>query len=210
MTRLQTMRTPPPYQKNSGKRRALVFFLAMGLSSSFLLAQNRPPQPHVQGTPPSRQVPRSAIGPRPQQQHFTEWMQQRSQLNPQQQQQALRAEPGFRQLPLETQQRLMNRLQTLNQMPPEQRQRMIDRNEQMERLSPQQRQQVRGALQQLGGLPLDRRRAVARSFRELKGLPPEQRGAVLNSPAYRSQFNEEERSTLSNLMQAEPYIPVQR
>jgi len=156
---------------------------------------------------PPRPTPKPNTGNAPHQEHLSQWMQQRSQLNPQQQQHALQQEPGFHHLPAETQQRMMNRLQQLNQMPPEQRQRIIDRNEAMEHLSPQQRTQVKGAMQQLGGLPVDRRRAVAKGFRDLREMPTDQRAAALNSPEYRMQYSDEERGTLNSLIQAEPYIP---
>src|SRR5665213_1088922 len=97
-------------------------------------------------------------GPRGQnREHLEQWMNSHSNLNPQQQQRALSNEPGFRQLPPQTQQQLRNRLNQLNDMPPEQRRRLIERNEAIERLSLPQRQQVRGAMQQLGELPMDRR-----------------------------------------------------
>ncbi|RXH57191.1 hypothetical protein GRAN_0501 [Granulicella sibirica] len=60
---------------------------------------------------------------------------------------------------------------------------------------------------QLGGLPEDRRRAVARAFRDLRSMPDNQRQQYLNSPAYRSQFSDQERGTINNLMSVEPYLP---
>ncbi|MEO8736539.1 MAG: DUF3106 domain-containing protein [Edaphobacter sp.] len=127
-----------------------------------------------------------------------------------QQQRALENEPGFRQLPAQTQQHLRNRLTQLNNMSPEQRRRLIERNEAIERLTPPQRQQFRGAMQQLGGLPEDRRRAVAHAFRDLRAIPPEQRQSVLNSESFREQFSDQERGTLSDLIAVEPYLPAPR
>lgn len=154
------------------------------------------PPPQNQGARPGGQV---------RGEHLSQWMQNHSNLNPQQQQNALRNEPGFKQLPPEVQSRVMNRLGQLNSMPPAQRQRVINRAEAMERLQPEQRQQVRGALGQLGSLPEDRRRMVARAFRDLRAVPPAQRQQMLSSPNYRN-FTDQERSTLNNLLQAEPYI----
>ncbi|WP_373694103.1 DUF3106 domain-containing protein [Edaphobacter paludis] len=125
-----------------------------------------------------------------------------------QQQRALENEPGFRQLPPQTQQQLRNRLTQLNDMPPAQRQRLIERNEAIERLTPQQRQQVRGAMQQLGTLPADRRRMVARAFRDLREMDPSQRQAILSSDRFRSQFSPQERGTLSQLLDVEPLLPA--
>jgi hypothetical protein len=137
-------------------------------------------------------------------------MNRHSNLPLDQQQRALENEPGFRQLPPQTQQHLRNRLSQLNGMPPEQRRRLIERNEAMERLTPPQRQQVIGVMQQLGALPQDRRRLVAHAFRDLREMPPSQRQSVLNSDRFRGQFSAQERGTLSQLLEVEPYLPAHR
>lgn len=142
--------------------------------------------------------------------HLAQWMDHHKNLSPPQQQRALESEPGFRNLAPQVQQRMRDRLSELNNMPPERRQRIIARTEAMEQLSPEQRQQVRGAALQLGSLPDERRRAVARAFRDLRNMPPEQRQEALASDRFRSQFSDQERSTLSNLVAVEPYIPMQR
>jgi hypothetical protein len=136
-------------------------------------------------------------------------MDRHSNLSLPEQQRALENEPGFRDLPPPTQQRMRDRLTQLNNMSPEQRQRILDRTEAMERLTLPQRQQVRGAMQQLGGLPEDRR-LVARAFRDLREMPQPQRQAILDSDRFRGQFSDQERSTLSNLLAVEPYLPVRR
>ncbi len=162
--------------------------------------------------PPAMQ--RQAPGPGPAQrgggqksEHLAEWMNQHGNLSPAQQQQALENEPGFRELPAQTQQNMRNRLAQLNAMPPQQREKVLNRNEAMERLTPEQRGQVRGAMEQLGALPPDQRRFVARSFRELRDLPPNQRQATLNSPRYAGQMTDAQRSTLNNLLRIEPMLP---
>ena len=131
-------------------------------------------------------------------------------LLPTQQQKALEREPGFRELPAQTQQRVRDRLAELNNMRPAERDRLIQRNEMMEHLSAGQRQQVRGAMSQLGSLPEDRRRAVARTFRDLRSMPAGERQQYLSSPAFRNQYNDQERETLNNLMSVEPYLPGNR
>ena len=141
--------------------------------------------------------------------HLQQWMAHHNTLTTEDQQRALQREPGFNQLPQQTQQRMLDRLGRLNSMPAEQRERTLQRSEQMERLSPGQRGQVRSAMGELGALPQDRRRAVARSFRELRSLTPEQRNQVLNSPGYRQQFSDGERSTLNNLLTVSPMLPQQ-
>ena len=140
-------------------------------------------------------------------QHLSQWMDSHRNMTPEQQQRALAAEPGFRQLQPQVQQRMYDRLNQLNQMQPAERQRTLSRTEQMERLAPAQRQQIRGAMQQLGSLPEDRRRAVARTYHQLNAMPQQQRDAYLNGPQYRSQFNDQERSTMTNLLTVSPYLP---
>jgi hypothetical protein len=148
-------------------------------------------------------------GPRRNQEHLEQWMQQHSNMSLADQQKALDNEPGFRSLPPETQQRFHNRLAQLNSMPPARRQRLLEQNEAMERLTPPERKQVRSALQQLGAMPEDRRRLVSRAFRDLREMPPPQRQAILNSDRFRGQFSDQERSSLSNLLRLEPYLPVE-
>ncbi len=89
--------------------------------------------------------------------HLPEWMEQhRGTLE--QQQAALDREPGFKELPLQTQMQMHQRLAQLNAMTPEMRARTLAHAEAMERLNPAQRSQVRGAMEQLGSLPMDQRR----------------------------------------------------
>ena len=159
--------------------------------------QARPGAIHRRESPDER-------GPRGE--HLAEWMNQHSNLSPQQQQQALDREPGFHDLPQATQQRMHERLGELNAMPPQERQRLLANTEIMERLNPNQRAQVRGAMQQLGSLPADQRDAVARTYRQLRDLPPDQRSAALNSDRLRGQFNDAQRNTLNNLMRVEPML----
>jgi hypothetical protein len=140
--------------------------------------------------------------------HLPEWMTQHSGMTLEQQQSALDREPGFRQLPPQTQMQMHQRLAQLNAMTPEQRARTLAHTEAMERLNPVQRSQVRGALEQLGSLPMDQRRQVMRSFRELRMLPPEQRFGMMNSPQY-GWMNYAQRTVLMNLLQIAPMIPLQ-
>ena len=117
---------------------------------------------------PAMNAQRPGPGPRQgggkgNQEHLPQWMARHSDLSPAEQQRALENEPGFRDLPPQTQQRLRNQLAQLNNMSPEQRRRTVEHTEAMERLTPSQREQFRGAMQQYSGLPEDRRRLVARS-----------------------------------------------
>jgi hypothetical protein len=137
-------------------------------------------------------------------------MARHSNLSPAEQQKALENEPGFHDLPPQTQQAIRNRLTQLNNMSPEQRRRIVERNEEIEHLTPPQRQQLRSALDQYRGLPQDRQRLVAHAFRDLREMPPQQRQAMMNSDHFRSQFSDQERNTLSGLLASEPFIPVQR
>jgi hypothetical protein len=145
-----------------------------------------------------------------QQEHLPQWMDRHRNQPLAEQQRELEKEPGFHDLPPQTQQRLRDQITQLNSMPPEQRRRLLGRTEIMESLSPAQRQQFRSSVQQLGTFPPERRRLVARAFRDIREMPVPQRQAVLNSDRFRSQFSDQERGTLSNLLAVEPYVPAQR
>lgn len=138
------------------------------------------------------------------QEHLPQWFRQHQNLSPQDQQRALRNQPGFNRLPPWEQQRLFNRLQQLDTMPPARRERTLQRMEALERLSPEQRQQVRSAMQQVTMMPANRRWAMHNAFRYLSQLPPERRWAALNSPRFRAQFSNWERQTLGTLLSIQP------
>ncbi len=168
--------------------------------------ERRTPSPRNSGAVPSRAA--GGLGHRgPQGEHLAEWMNQHSSLSPQQQQQALDREPGFRELPAQTQQRMRDRLAQLDAMPPARRQRVIARTEAMERLSPEQRGEVRGALGQLGSLPMEQRHEVAHTFRALRDLPPSERVQAYSSGRYGPPLSDTQRSVLMNLLRVEPMLP---
>jgi hypothetical protein len=123
------------------------------------------------------------------------------------QENALRREPGFNNLPQQQQQRLIDRLHQLDSMPPQQRQRTLGRIENMERLTPDRRQAVRNSAQELGSMDPQRKQQVRGAFRALREMPPAERAQVLNSPAYRSMYSDHERQVLGNLLSVEPYTP---
>jgi hypothetical protein len=140
--------------------------------------------------------------------HLGMWLQRHGNLTPEQQEKALRNEPGFSRLAPEQQQRLLGRLQQLNRMPPNERQRTLDHIEAMERLTPQMRQQVQASFQKFRTLPEDRQRLMKKAFRDLREYPPEQRQAMMNSGQFQAQFSPQERSILGNLLAVEPYEPA--
>lgn len=141
--------------------------------------------------------------------HLGQWLASHSNLPLADQQRALEKEPGFRELPPQTQQRILDRLTQLNKMSPEQRRRLLDHTEALEQLTIPQRQQVQGALQQFRALEPNRRRMVARAFGGLREMPLDQRQTVLGSERFRSQFSDQERKVLSNLLAVEAYIPFE-
>lgn len=136
-------------------------------------------------------------------------MERHQNLPVQEQLRQLQNEPGFNDLPAQTQQRYRDRLIQLNNMNPEQRDRMLQRNEVLERMSQPQRQQYRAAVQQFAAAPPDRRRLMARAVLDLRAMAPEQRQQVINSDRFRAEFSDGERSTLTNLLSVEPYISPQ-
>jgi hypothetical protein len=162
------------------------------------------PEMRPQSRPAGR--PEQGANVRPGQQHLPAWWQQHRGQSPQQQADALRREPGFRNLPQDQQQRLINRLHNFDQRPPQQQQRMMDRNEMFERLSPERQQDVRGAAQALSRMSPDRQAVMRHAFQQLRGMPPDERQRMLNS-AYGSQFSPQERTVLGNMLSIEPYQP---
>lgn len=139
--------------------------------------------------------------------HLPQWFRDHQHLSPQEQERALRNQPGFDSLPPWRQQRLFQRLQQLDAMPPERRERTLQRMEAMEKLSPEQRRQVRRTMRQVVQMPEDRRQVMRKAFWQLTHQPPAQRQETLNSPQFRSQFSDRERQMLSTLMSVQPYSP---
>ena len=150
---------------------------------------------------------RRGVPPLPRGEHLAQWMSQHSNLTPEQQQEALGHEPGFGNLPSETQQRYRERLAQLDALNPQKRERFLARTEAMERLTLDQRAEVRGAMSQLGALPPDQRRAVAQTFRALRDLPPNQRVNALNSGRYGPPLDNGQRAVIFGLLQVEPMLP---
>ena len=183
--------------------------LLLSAATAMVAAQPASMRRAGQAGHPAMNAPRQGQGGKPKQEHLGQWMDRHSNLPLTEQQRALENEPGFRDLPPQTQQAMRDRLTQLNNMPPEQRRRMIEHTEVMEHLTPQQRQQFRSATEQYRSLPEDRRRLVARAFRDLREMPQPQRQAILNSDRFRGQFSDQERGTLSNLLAVEPYLPVE-
>jgi len=142
--------------------------------------------------------------------HLGQWLRLHKNMTLEQQEKALRDEPGFSRLPVPQQQRLMNRLQQLDAMPPQQRERTLQRMEALEKLSPEQRQQLHSAMQDVARLPEQRQRMMHKAFQDLSQLPSEQRQAILESSQFKGQFSDSERQILSTLMSVQPYLPQQR
>jgi hypothetical protein len=155
--------------------------------------------------PSAKTAPNSAIRPAAHAGNLAQWMDSHKKLSLADQQRALENEPGFRELPAETQQRYRDRLVQLSNMNPQQRARILDRNEALERLTPVQRQQWDGAVQQLHSLPQPRKALIARSILDLREMPPDQRDRVIDAPAFGAQFSPDERGLIRTLLTAEPY-----
>ena len=221
--------------RNRSRSRGEVASLVLALPFSLLLCtgmaqqdtqapapiERRPPpsifppaNPTIYGANVSRNpAPQSSdpqhrgVPPLPRGEHLAQWMNQHSNLTPEQQQRALGQEPGFDNLPSETQQRYRDRLAQLDALNPRRREQFLARTEAMERLNPDQRAEVRGALSQLGQLPPDQRRVVSRTFRALRDLPADQRVMALNSGHYGPPMDAQQRSALFGLLRVEPMLP---
>lgn len=142
--------------------------------------------------------------------HLSQWLSSHQNMTLQQQEQALRKEPGFNRLAPQAQQRLLFRLRQLDALTPAQRQRTLQRMEALEKLSPAQRLQIGRVMQQMGQLPPERQRVVRRAFLELRDMPLQQRQTTLASEQFQRQFSPQEQQILENLMRVEPYIPLAR
>ena len=197
----------------SGSKAAAALFLT--LIAAPLSAQRGPLRPNGGQPQPSgtysggrAENMRPGAGGQPVRgQHLPEWMQRHQSLSPEQQEQALRSEPGFSRLPEMQQQNLINRLHKLDSAPPQVRQRILARNEMFERMAPEQKQEIRGASQALSQMSAERNMAVRHAFRDLRGLPPDQRQNVLSSARFQAEFSPQERTILGHLLLIEPYQP---
>jgi hypothetical protein len=133
-------------------------------------------------------------GPGP---HQGDWLREHQNLTPEQQEHALRSDPGFQKLPPERQQQLVNQLQRFSRMAPDQRQTMLQRMETWEHLTPEQRQQARMVWDHFRQLPDDRRAAVHQAYQRLMNMPPDQRQRLLSSEQFRGRFSDPEREIIT-------------
>lgn len=140
--------------------------------------------------------------------HLGSWLNQHQNVPLQGQEQLLRNDPSFRQLPQGDQQRLMRQLQQVDRMPRQERERRLARAEMIERMSPQERMQLNQSSRQLQALPADRQQLVKHAFQDLRSVPLDQRQTVLDSQRYQGMFSPQERNILGNLLRAEPYEPA--
>ena len=152
----------------------------------------RPVPPGQQRAVPGGTPRPNAPGP-----HQGDWLRNHQNLAPQQQEQALRDDPGFRRQSPERQQQLLRQLQQFNNRPPEQRQQMLQRMETWERLTPDQRTQARQVWDRFRDLPDDRRTQVHRAYQRLMNMPPEARMRVMGSEHFRAMFSEQEREIIT-------------
>ena len=169
----------------------------------------RADQPGNSRTPNGGNAPRTAVAPR-QEQHLQDWINAHQNLTVDQRVEALQREPGFSQLPPNTQLRMIQRMRELSAMTPEQQQVRTTNIEAMEHMNPQQRGQMVGALRAISNMPEDRQRLVRKAFRDMREVPVEQRNAIIKSDRFRSQFTDHERTVLGSLLAVEPYMPPAR
>lgn len=166
--------------------------------------QSAPANEHSPGAAPLNKRKIDGEDQPPARPHLGQWLEQHRDLSPQEQERALRNEPGFNRLPTAQQNKLLLRLQQLNAMPPQQRRRMLDRIEALEKLSPQERARIRNVLQEVGKLPPEKRSMMRQAFHTLSPLPEEQREVMLNSPEYKNQFSDHQRQLLEMLLRIQP------
>lgn len=181
---------------------------AMGMRNHWMIRgfqHERPPRPPEQDRERGRYMrpPQN----RPGREHLPEWYQNHRHMTFQQQERALRRQPGFNRLHPEQRQRILNRLHYLDSQPPAVRRRMMARNEAFERLSPERRQEVRAAAQAFQHMPQSRKQQLGRAFHILRTLPPNERTVILHSARFQAEYSPRERHILSNLLSIEPWQP---
>jgi hypothetical protein len=135
-------------------------------------------------------------GPGP---HMGDWFRRNEALPLDQQLKKLEQNPDFQRLSPDRQQRLRDRLQNFNSLPPAQKDRILQRMETYEHLPPEQQQRVHEMFRQYRGLPQDRRQELKHAFQQLEGMTPDERQRMLDSPEYRNNFNDRERSLLRGM-----------
>jgi hypothetical protein len=137
--------------------------------------------------------------------HLPQWYAQHGGQSLQQQEQALRREPGFSRLPPGQQQQLINRLHRLDLQAPAMRQRMMERNEIFMALPQNQQSAIRRSSQMLRQMPPDRQHAVRQAFRNLRDMPPGEREQALDSARFQAEYSPQERDVMRNLLAIEPF-----
>lgn len=141
----------------------------------------------------------------PAHEHLPEWYRTHQNMSFQQQERALRQQPGFNRLSPAQRQRVLNRLRYLDSQPPAVRQRMMAWQEAFERLSPERRQEVRAAAQAFQRMPPARKRQLRSAFHTLRALPPNERTTILNSARFRAEYSPRERHILGSLLSVQPW-----
>ena len=136
-----------------------------------------------------------------------QWMEHHGNLSLPEQLHQLDNEPGFRDLPAQTQQRYREHLIQLNNMNPQQRARILERNEALERLTPTQQKLWRTAVQQLSTIDSPRRHVILHAIIDLREQSPEQRVLSLNSANFNAQFSDSERGIIRSILAGETYSP---
>lgn len=145
----------------------------------------------------------------PGREHLPQWYRQHQHMSFQQQERALRREPGFNRLTPAQRKRVLRSLRYLDSQPPAVRRRIMARNEAFERLSPERKQEVRAAAQAFQRMPRYRKQQLGRAFNYLSTLRPGQRRKVLHSARFKSKYSARERHILGNLLSIEPWQPTQ-
>ena len=195
-------------EKELGLKSIAVFaVVALGLGIAVAQGGGKPQkgdkqpsaQPPGQGRrfdSPGRQRGPGYRGPGP---HFGDWLRRNESTPPDQQMKNLEQDPDFRRLPPDRQQRMRDRLQKFSNLSPEEKQRILRRIETFEHLPPDQQQRLREMFRDFRGLPQDRRQELNRAFQQLETMTPEERQKALDSPEYRNNYSEAERSLLRGM-----------
>jgi hypothetical protein len=186
---------------------AVIAVVALGLGMAAAQGGDKPQKgDKPSGTPPAPgprfaspgRPPREPVfhGPGP---HVGDWLRHNESTPPDQQLKKLEQDPDFRRLPPDRQQRIRERLQKFSSLPPQQKERILQRMETFEHLPPDQQQRLREMFREFRGLPQERRQELHHAFQQLETMSSEERQKALDSPEYRNNYSEAERSLLRGM-----------
>ena len=126
------------------------------------------------------------------------------------QDQALRDDPGFQRMPAEAQERMRRQVRRMSRMsrrPAGERERMLERERRFSRMTLEQQEQARQVFAEWRRLPRERKQAIQEKLRQLRGLAPEARKQRLEDPAFLEGLEPSEQELMRELANLREVMP---